>query len=62
MVGIPTRIGLFCAKDMAGKPRLLTPAIVAAPCIKWRRLEDAKASLFFEYMLLSPCLELQCLF
>ena len=30
MVGMPTRMGLFCAKDRAGKPRVLTPAIVAA--------------------------------
>ena len=29
MVGIPTRMGLFCAKDRAGKPRVLTPAIDA---------------------------------
>jgi hypothetical protein len=30
MVGMPTRIGLFWAKDMAGKPRLLIPATEAA--------------------------------
>jgi hypothetical protein len=30
MVGIPTRMGLFWAKDMAGKPRLLTTAMEVA--------------------------------
>ena len=62
MVGIPTRMGLFCAKDMAGKPRLLAPAMEAALCTKRRRLGDAKSLLSFEFMLLSPCLGLACHF
>ena len=37
MVGIPIRIGLFCAKEIAGEPKTAIPAVAAAPLSNLRR-------------------------
>jgi hypothetical protein len=51
MVGIPMRIGLFCASEIAGRPSAAMPAVAAAPFSNLRREAPAKLWVYFVLML-----------
>jgi hypothetical protein len=51
MVGMPIRMGLFCASEIVGEPNIAMPAEAAAPLSNLRRRAvfefDVEAALIF---------------